>query len=583
MKVLPKEQFLASMSQLSDLAEVVSNKLKPLAFGQHYANGVTRIRETYMRINIDLPPKASASLLERLIIDSMVELLDAVRQALRDSTLLLYIEGLRGLGGIVSLLMALCPDDVILLVEGGAIFRGPRCNIIISVKREEKTSFHLEKIIHGNKSCPHAVEFRPDEFLAHPGGYSPYDHLTMKAEGCLAKTTEQLLIVTTKPLQPVITSFVNLIGAIVFSFTGVDFGLGSDLPHDGLRSLLGPRPHSHIRDKLTFLFGISPLFGNTDLSAHYDEFYRFLSDCVSDTTCECSYNWGPHSWANLSANGDPCLLSSIWAGFQSLVGDAILMCFVDTDLETLSIVQHPKGSLGPRICRSLLRRTGIELDVEFEFQMPPRMSDTYMTQQLHADLCQLLGYIPSNAGEGQNVLGTCSGSTSIFPMTLGADSSIKDHLVRYRALDGQFHDGHNYYKAITENSRIQPRALARLSIQQDRNTISPSAMGVHSDIVFTLRPHHNSLALRATVELGTKIKEISLYDANLAYMAACLARPCDHHPRDPVTVLDTASIVRTGVKAPVASDGRISVVLTHNHGKAQFLAGVRGILLMCCT
>lgn len=363
----------------------------------------------------------------------------------------------------------------------------------------------------------------------------------------------------------------------MFSFTRVDFGPGSDLPHDGLRSLFGPCPHAHIRDKLTFLFGVSPSFETIDLSAHYEEFCRSLSDCVSDTTCECSNGCGSHSWANLSSNGDPCLLRSILAGFQCLVGDAILMCFVDTDLEILSIVQHPKGSLGPHICRSLLRRVSSQINIALDFKKPSVMSDSYTTQQLHADLCQLLGYIPSNAGEGQNVLGSCNGSTSIFPMTLGADSSIKRHLVRYRVLDGQFHDGHNYYKAITENLCVKPRALARVSIQQNNDIISPSAMGAHSDTVFTVRPYHNSLTLRALVNFGTKIEEMSLYDANLAYMATFLARPCDHHPKDPVTLLDTTAVVRTGVEAPVASDNRISMVLTHDHGEAQFLAGVRGV------
>ncbi|KAF2964209.1 hypothetical protein GQX73_g9370 [Xylaria multiplex] len=447
MRVLPKNRCLASMAQLSDLAEVVSNKLKPLAFGQHHAIQVTRIRETYLRSDIELPPQTSASLLERLTIDSMVELLDAVQQALQDSTLLLYIEGFQGLGGVVSLLMALCPDDVTLLIEGEVIFQGQRRTIIISVKHEGKTLFGLEKIIHTKKSSPHAVTFRPNEFLAHPGGFSSYDHLTMEAKGCLFRMAEQLLFVTKKPPQRVIASFVNLIGTIMLSFTGVDFGPGSDFPCDGLR---------------------------------------------------------------------------------------------------------------------------------LEFHKPLSISDMYTTQQLHADLCQLLGYIPSNAGEGQNVVGACSGSTSILPMTLGADSFIKGHLVRYRALDGQFHDGHSYYKAITENAHIQPRALARVSIQRD-NTISPSAMGVHSNIILSLRPHHNSLTLRATVNFGTQMKEISFYDANLAYMATCLAHPCDHHPKDPVTVLDTASVIRTGVEAPVASDGRISVVLTHNNSEAQFLAGVRGV------
>ncbi|KAI0855021.1 hypothetical protein F4860DRAFT_522036 [Xylaria cubensis] len=575
MKVLPTDRCLAGMAQLSDLAEVVSNKLKPLAFGQHHANELTRIRQTYMNLGIELPPRTSESLLERLTIESMVELLDSMQQALQDSALLLHIEGFRGLGGVVSLLMALCPDDVILLVEGAPIFHGQRHNIIVSVKLDETTSFHLEKIIYGNKSSLHAVTFRPNEFLARPGAYSSYDHLTMETEGCLARTAEQILGVTTKSPQPVIASFSNLIGAIMLSFTGVDFGLGSDFPRDGFRSLLGPCSHARIRDKLTFLFEVSPSLDSFDLTGAYEEFCLSLSKYVPDTTCRCSHGCGSHIWASPNWNGNPCPLRSKWGGFQSLVGHAVLMCFVDTDLKTLPIIQRPKTSLGQHLCHSLLRRVGAHLDTELELQKPPDQN-IYTIQQLHSDLCQLLGYIPSNSGEGHNVLGVSGGATSILPMTLGADSSITGHLVRYQALDGQFHDGRNYYKAITESSCIQPRALATLPIQQG-NTIVPSAMGVHSDTIFSLRPHHNSLKLRATVKFGAQMKEISFYDTNLAYMATSLAHPCDHYPEDPVTLLDTASVIKTGVEAPAASDGRISVVLTHDNREAQFLAGVRGV------
>ncbi|OCL07850.1 hypothetical protein AOQ84DRAFT_261608, partial [Glonium stellatum] len=132
LKILPASHCFTSMSQLSDAAEIVSNKLKPLAFGQHYAYRLTRIRETYFQSGIELPPSTSQSLLERLRVEAIVGLLDAAQQALQDETLMLYIEGFRGLGSIVALLMALCPNYTLLSVENGVIFRGEHQSIVIS-------------------------------------------------------------------------------------------------------------------------------------------------------------------------------------------------------------------------------------------------------------------------------------------------------------------------------------------------------------------------------------------------------------------------------------------------------------------
>ncbi|KAI1191680.1 hypothetical protein F5B17DRAFT_248772 [Nemania serpens] len=573
--LLPKQRE-ASMGELSDLAEVVSNRLKPIAFGQHHAVQVTRIRETYLNSGIDIPYSISQSLLDRLSVECMVELLDAVRQATRDETVRVHIKGFQGLGGIVSLLMGLCPEDVLLLVEKGIVFKGLRSSITISVEYKETLSISIERIVRESKSSSEIpVSFRPNDFFAHPGRLSQYDHLTMKTEGCLAEMAELLLAVNSGGHNHVISAFVNLIGAIIFSFKGLDFGSLADFPRDGLPSLFGARACDHIRKKLSLLFCVEPDLDNIDLIENFNTFAQCIGSHLqcACSRCECDQS---HPLASCTSDGVPCLLRSVWGGFQTLAGLAVLLCFVDTDLQALTIPQDPRAKLGPYLCRRLLHYVYLHHHSELHVRNAPNTSDGYTIRDLHSDLCQFLGSKPTNVGEGHNILGTTTGATSILPLTLKI-SPTEDRLVCYILLDGQYHDGRNYYKAITEKVVSQPRPLATHSILQLPNAIPLSGIGAHSSLTLSLRSHHNSLVLRTIVEFPAHVLEISFHDVNLAYMAASVTYPCAHHSEGVVNLADSTSIIATAVDAPVASHGRISMVLTRGNGDAQMLAGVLGV------
>jgi len=117
--ILPEHQHHASMLQLGRVAQNLADKLTPLAFGSHLASQVTRIRQTYFYAGLPCP----ATLLEKLTVETMAELLSALQSALHDEASLLYIEGFHGLGAAVALIMALCPNDVLLMVEMRSFFR----------------------------------------------------------------------------------------------------------------------------------------------------------------------------------------------------------------------------------------------------------------------------------------------------------------------------------------------------------------------------------------------------------------------------------------------------------------------------
>lgn len=571
LKILPTSQCLAGMGHLSDLAEIIANKMQPLAFGQHHAIQLTRIREAYFLSGIEVDPSTMASLLDRPNLEVLVGMLDAVQQALRDETTVVHITGFQGLGSIVALVMGLCPDDVLLLVENGIISQGQRRSIVVSILHKEQTTFTVEKIIRGSKnSTVLPISFRDNDFLSQPGRLSSYEYSTFKSKGCLATMTEQLMTsVSFKPARSVIISLVNCTAAIMLCFTGSDFGTLSEFPAGGLRSLLGARATAYARDRLQFLFDVEPCLDELDPVAWYRMLRTSVAALVPDRACTCRQCGASHVWSTLSAKHDPCPLRSVWGGLQSLVGHAILLSLLDTDLEALRIVQCPQTKMGPHVCRQLIRRVESRDTVE-------DVEYGYSVSDLHNDMCHLMGAISPNTGDEYRMLGTSNGATSVFPATLESLSFDQDHTVRYKALDGQFHDGRNYYKALMEDICIPPRPLAVKSILQPPGTVCPSGIGAHSDATLSVRPFHNSLALRTMILFSDLATHVSFHGLQLAYMNHSVASACNHDKCDSVSG-DAMPIMTTGLEAPLAGNSHISVVLTHGNSEAQFLAGVPDI------
>jgi len=77
--------------------------------------------------------------------ETMVEFLSALRTALQEDNSVLYFDGCRGAGQIVALVMALCPEDSVIMAEDEVISQGGRSNVIVSIRAQSKeSSFALE-------------------------------------------------------------------------------------------------------------------------------------------------------------------------------------------------------------------------------------------------------------------------------------------------------------------------------------------------------------------------------------------------------------------------------------------------------
>ncbi|KXX79371.1 Carbamoyl-phosphate synthase small chain [Madurella mycetomatis] len=344
---------------------------------------------------------------------------------------------------------------------------------------------------------------------------------------------EQLLVnATVKPPTEVIAGLADLVGAIMCSFDGTDFGAAlGEFPQDGPRSLLSPQAPEKAQKEFGVLFGTLPHLGSKiDAVASYQEFCQSVDALVSDEACECSQCPGSHIWAilGLPDRRPRCRVRRIWGGLEDLIGQAVL-----------PITQFPRTKVGRHLCRRLLARANI-LRGDANSPPPERKGGYYSTGNLHDGLCALLGSVPSTAGAGQNIIGTSSGATSTFPATLlktadGIVSNSEAHMMRYRVVDGQFHDGHSYYKCLIERDNVPPRPPAVVSILppgQEPQRLGLSHLGVHSNLMLSVRPAHNALVLRVTVTFDVaRVMDVSFYDTRLAFMATSVAAPC-YHNRD---------------------------------------------------
>ncbi|PHH63856.1 hypothetical protein CDD81_5413 [Ophiocordyceps australis] len=567
-KLLGPDDCVASMAQLSDLADIIANKLRPLAFGSHLISCIGDIHRAYDAMGITVPLETMMSLRDQLDVERMVELLDGVQLALRDENVFVLINGFRGLGSIVALLAALCPDDLQVLVEGNVHIDSSRPSVIVSLVHDtQETKINVEQVLRDCKTTrPLPVLFRPNDAQTHLERLSTFDRLSLSTEGCLATMVQdQLSKVSRGSTTAAMASFVDLIAAIMWSFMGTDFDANlSRFPRHGLRTMLGPDARDRIVDKLGLYFGVVVPLINLDPDAAYDNFSRSMSELVSDSIGSCSQCLGPRIWDIPPASHPHCTIRRVQESLQELLGRAVLLCFVDTHLDTLYMVQRFKNKLGPHLCRRLLVRAGV---LEHSDEM------TYPVSQLHADLCQLMAAEPSNAGPGQNIIATTSGSTCMLPAALLKPMSDPGHMVRYLLLDGQFHDHRAYYKALIEEVNIPPRCLAEQSINGAPQPMVQSQLGIHQGMTLSLRPFHNSLAVRAMIRVSGRIIHMSFYDAHLAYMATSVAASCGDHPDE----LFVPDVVATSVEAPAASDGRLSIVLSHDNVESQFLASVEGV------
>ncbi|EAQ91967.1 hypothetical protein CHGG_00202 [Chaetomium globosum CBS 148.51] len=161
--VLPSDMQNSGLTQLGDVCMCLQNKLACLGFGNHLAAQLTRLRECFFESGQQYPQDLADTPTEEV----MHAFLVAVRDVLREENQTLYFSGSQCAGTLIALVLAMCPEDLRVEVNGEMIMRGRRDSIIFSVSNEPdtKSNFSVEQCLKahtGDFSRDYIVEGRHD-------------------------------------------------------------------------------------------------------------------------------------------------------------------------------------------------------------------------------------------------------------------------------------------------------------------------------------------------------------------------------------------------------------------------------------
>ena len=579
-RILHSDQTGSSMSQLSRVAKTLSNKLGVIGFGTHLAEQATRIRETYFKMNLEV----TRTLLDVMTTVTMVEVLTELHRALTEEATILYVEGFHGIGQIVAFLTALCPDDVSVAVEGETIFRGHRRSVIVSIIANQPVKFGVETVLlNEGKNLRHIVSTAPDPVhlsskwwkLKWDGFLAAHLDLTLLNEGVRA----------TEELRSLCADF---IASIVFSLTGDDLYSREDpqrkftaLLHDGFKAILGPFARTRVRECLVRILLVEPSFTAMDYVLNYVRLRGLIPALVPNNICQCpSSCFRRHVLADSAISG--CPVARVWDGIMTTIHLGVAAVFVTSNENAtvlLSAEMMSRVQLTSAIMFGVARRVVIPRKL---------MTWGYSALALHKQILQLV------TGDQQfdiEDIGTSSGSSSIYPSTLQEPAVTNPPCLEYKLMDGQFHDGRNYYDNIRDSNYVlwnsrKPLAVRGNDLDLSLSPIVPSSLGVHSNIMITARPAHRRLLIRMLIQIASKEVESSFLHAHFGYMSIRMAKNCSHNPRNPLDKALNKKVLATSVAAAQGDESLISMSLTHGNPEAQFLSCGYGIHMLfqsgCC-
>jgi hypothetical protein len=523
-KSLPAGEVHSSCEQLSRVAAILSNKLSPLAFGSHLASQVTRIRHAYMDIGLPTPQ----TLLEHLSAETMAEFCFLLHRALHEEGLVLFVDGFFGLGNIVSFVTALCPHDVIVNVEGEVLFKGEKGEKVVSnIRHGTPTRITLGTILDGPKNPGFTIEKAESMFTS-------LICSNRKLERCLSDALD-LLFIESDNFPEILSSVVEFITAVVFSFRGNELNPQDrdGFLRDGFKALLGPYADNRVRDKLSLYFGITPSMTSLDGDSASRSFLDLVEPNITSRACTSQDCHKP--WQTLCTH---CPVVSAWKHLCDIIGNAILLLFVQ-HAETKDWFRIMHGSqVGPTICTAALKRAG--RDVGFNVNTPRWAFIS--SHSFHVDL------LPFTGRRSFTSIGLCGEGNAIFPSSLlNPAVQVSGPRFTYIDADGQFYHEERFFWAI-ESCDGEVRAEAQSPVQ---GSISQS-LSTHSSHKLTITTHLDTLKVRTGVQIFGRTIELSFLQLYLANMALSFAEQCDHDIHDDPT---DPTIMPTSIAAPVANKG----------------------------
>ena len=558
-KLCPRTTNVSSASQLEDIATLLADKTDALGFGNLLAKEVAKIYDVYHALG---RPSAPTGLLEALSVESIVELLEKVSQALRQDNKICRISGYRAMGHIVGLIRALFPYYLVVTIEGVIVqdVEHPkiRCEII-DVGTDGMTKIYLETSLSNSTSIRLPIETLDliSDSIAHETSYSFNSSMWLADQLRLIFLNHGLMC-----SQSIMQASCDLLVLLPASLC---------INEMKLVALLGPLPRARMALQCEHILGCTPTEHHMDLETAFVKLKEtvtgvsdiLLCTCTGDIENRCDWNKG---WRDMYQDGEKsrrnCPRSQLWNAIGCALQYGLWWFFIDVG---------PNVTICP------------EIDPQFSGDIigsfKPRAISEF--EDAEAFLSRIFRLTKAPTWGLPNIIIASSGSSTLFPTVLKTMKMPSHQLVTFTMVEGRIVHEQRYHQYL-QAAETQSRPKADFPLMEP---IVPSHIGVHSgNPLLTIREVSRSLELHISIEYARSEVKLNLMQVILGYIGTRWTTVCAHpviKPMDPST-----DALATSVASPAAAARRLGVVMTRWNPMAQFLCceyGYQAILQKeCC-
>ena len=595
--MLPHGSNFASVSQLADVALLLSGRLGAIGFGNILAQEVVRIQSAISIIETN--NKSHPGLLDSMTPESVVDLFQLLSRALTEDQRLCRISGGRSMGLLVGLLQVLFHQDLSITVEGTVLQASMKPKIMIDVKMSESAGrtkiflaerrelsqgniLPLETKISHRDSGRLALQYRWEGWLA--------DELALQFATHNATLSQDIL--------DMCRQITILVGQADQSskddrqHTTNDPDVGVNDPSHlkifrrrTLLTLLGPRSNARLQACCDIVLRRSRISSSMDLHQAFDRLKALMSLIPSTNTCRCDmgHQWKcdvHYVWQNFhgvrGGRSKRCPHFQLWKAVAFTINAAIICPFLEPGPDA---VVHPTlGALLP----TLARLTTAMLWGDRSNVHHASAGDVWIGVEALV--------VGENTDETPWYVARSSTCCTVYPTVLRTMCVPPQQEVTFDCVDGWLLHGGRYHQFLrSEDSTTGPSLPSVLS---PRDPIVPSNIGrLGGEPLVTIEERFEELIIHCSIEFeGTQI-DISLRSVLLSYLGMCRTVSCPHTSSTPLRNVPT-KFLETNVANPYIKNRLICIVMTRWSPMSQFLAChvggcfkvlVRDCCLLCAT
>ncbi|KAL6713313.1 hypothetical protein ACLMJK_008778 [Lecanora helva] len=537
---------VASVSQLTDAARLLSGKLHALGFGNILAPEVMRIHKVYETLRVNAPTNLSYQLTPESIIDFLV----LVSRSLCEEGMICRVSGSCGMANILGLTRILFPRSTSVNVEGTIIQKADNAAIRLefdSNLSNEPTQMYLETLI-SLTPCAQLPIVR-EENRSRPQGLQYH----FQWHGWLADLLQLGFLEAGKICDQAILEaccdFLMLVPAV------------SRISHSAvpLLSLLGPFPRARMAKACETIWRVKPRTVLTSIDDAFKKLVDAMKVALRGEICRCTHKCDMRTGFNFRAfepdvhdpwyrSHNPCIVRDIWNCILGALQLGLWAFFIDAGQNAV-VHRQPNVRTNDLIYSAVMgQRTIIS------------------AEQLRIALIETCGSSRSDI-DNQN-LAKSDHSCTIYPSVIETLSIPHTQTISFALVEGMLMFEHQYHESLRQSSVNEYAGYDELHLPK-YDKIRPSHIGEPTGgPLLTIREGYKTLELSCTIEYAGNQVVIDLISAIHGYIGLRWAAECGH-PLDEYLDESRYQAKPTSVAAPAAHAG-IRVAMTRGNPMAQF-------------